>query len=285
MAGSRNRRARNSSSGASWGWRALRFAGIICFFSLSLVAMIAVLIQYSALTLGKNTSTGSASANSTCAKLSSMTTDPNDPSGTVVWVTVKSSTAADVMAAVKCTPMFQHATVGDDLIARAMRSGHLANPVLIKAYRHDVGLADIWLVPVVDKNNLPLAMLACDYDEHAHELRAGEFAAVTGNMFYVTHTFPALGPSVAASAVSHQHHVALSSRAADLIYFPADEQSLVTGKQKWQGGGTSFLDPIWRVADANGKWHYVDHSGHAHLASELPLTSGYLAMPTSIAVQ
>lgn len=285
MAGSRNRRARRGSHSAAFSWRTLRLAGIICFFSLAVVAMVAALMQYSALTLGRNTSTGNASAAGSCAQLSSVVTDPNDPGGTVVWVKVKAPTAADVMAAVKCTPMFQHASVGDDLIARAMRSGRLANPVLIKAYRHDVGLADIWLVPVVDQNNIPLAMLAFDYDESARELRAGEFAAVTGNMFYVTHSFPAISPDVASSAVSRQHHVAISSRAAELIYFPADEQSLVTGKQKWQGGGTSFLDPIWRVADASGNWHYVDHSGNAHLSSELPLASGYLAMPTSTAVQ
>lgn len=280
MASSHKRHARRGPQRSST-WRTLRLAGIICFLAFAVVAFGAALLQTSSITFGKK------SGDSTdCTQLRSIVTDPNDPSGTVVWVKVKSSTAAEVMAAVRCTPMFQNASVGDDLIARAMRTGRLADPALVKAYRHDAGLADIWVVPVVDQNNLPLAMLAFDYDEGARQLRAGEFAAVSGNMFYVTHTFPAISSTVAASAVSTQQHISIArSNGAELIYFPADSDSLVSGQQKWQGGGTSFLDPIWRVAGADSKWHYVDHNGQAHLSTDLPVESNYPAMPASVTVQ
>lgn len=281
MASSRKKRARSRSGGAAFSWRTLRLVGIICFLTLAVVAVTAALMQTSAITFGQKS--GSASD---CAQLSSTVTDPNDPSSTQVWVKVKSPTAADIMTAVRCTPMFQNASVGNDLIARAMHTGRLAAPVLVKAYRHDVGLADIWIVPVVDQNNLPLAMLAFDYDESVQQLRAGEFAAVTGNMFYVSHTFPAISPGMAASAVSVQQHVSMAvSHSAELVYFPADNEGLISGKQKWQGGGTSFLDPIWRVPGVDGHWHYVDHDGHAHLSTELPIQSGYLPVPASITVQ
>ena len=281
MASSRKRRARSRSGGTAFRWRTLRLAGSICFLALAIVAVTAALRQTSSITFGQKSG-----STSDCAQLSSTVTDPNDPSATQVWVKVKAPTATDVMTAVRCTPMFQNASVGDDLIARAMRRGRLAVPVLVKAYRHDVGLADIWIVPVVDQNNLPLAMLTFDYDESVQELRAGEFAAVTGNMFYVTHTFPAVSSGMAASAVSAQQHTAMVvSRSAELIYFPADTDGLTTGKQKWQGGGTSFLDPIWRVPGTDGHWHYVDHDGRAHLSTELPVASSYLPAPASITVQ
>lgn len=281
MASSRKRRARSRSGGTVFRWRTLRLAGILCFLVVAVVAVTAALMQTSAITFGQKSG-----STSDCAQLSSTVTDPSDPSSTQVWVKVKSPTTADVMTAVRCTPMFQNASVGNDLIARAMHTGHLAAPVLVKAYRHDVGLADIWIVPVVNQNNLPLAMLAFDYDESAQELRAGEFAAVTGNMFYVTHAFPAISSNVAVAAVSTQQHAAMAiSHSAELVYFPADTDGLTTGKQQWQGGGTSFLDPIWRIPGADGQWHYVDHNGRTHLSAELPVASGYLAAPASISVQ
>lgn len=279
MASSRKRHGRHHSKKPVFHWRTLRLAGIICFLCLAIVAITAAVMQTSAITFGRSNN-----ANSSCGGLTHAVAI--DQNSSAIWVTVRTDSTSDVMAAIKCTPMFQSASSGNDLVARGMQHGHLATPVLVKAYRNDVGLADVWVLPVVDQNNFPLVMMTFVYDESARQLRGGELAAVTGNMFYVNHTFPFISPNAAAAATFSQHHVAMASaHAPELIYFPPDTDGFQAGKYHWQGGGTSYLDPIWRVPGADGRWHYVDHDGQAHLSSELPLEPDYLAVPSSVAVQ
>jgi hypothetical protein len=58
------------------------------------------------------------------------------------------------------------------------------------------------------------------------------------------------------TSVSTEHHQAeAQGRTPDLIYFPGDQVGLETGKDHWQAGGTSVIDPIWRVPGADSKWH------------------------------
>lgn len=197
-----------------------------------------------------------------------------------VWSKLRSTQSADVLNAIKCTPMFQNAQSGSDLIGEALRKGSLAAPYLVKPYRRDSGLAQVWVVPVVDQNQIPLALLSFIYDPAQQSLRESEFAAVTGNMFYATHHFPAVTPVLASSSVVTGHHVQmLAGRAPELVYFPGDFEGFKAGKHHWNSGGTTPIDPVWRVPGADGHWHYVDHDGKAHLNNEIPVETDMPAMP------
>jgi len=196
------------------------------------------------------------------------------------WFSINSGSAADIVSAAKCTAMFQSALQGDDLIAKALQTGTLAAPVLVQPYRQDVGLTPFWVVPVVDANNHPLALLGFLYNAHSRLLHEGEFDAVTDNMFYVNRLFPAIDSQAAIAAVSTEQQVAADQgRPPELIYFPGNFSSTKISPTAWHGGGTAITDPIWRVAGEDGAWHYVDHDGHAHLSIELPVDPDYPPMP------
>ena len=202
------------------------------------------------------------------------------------WFSINSGSAADVLSAAKCTQMFQNASQGTDAIAYALQNGTLANPYLVKPYRSDAGLSQYWVVPVVNTSKYPLALLTFLYNPKSHLLHEGEFDAVTGNMFYVNHTFPAVAPTTAVSAVNAAYHVAaVQGQTPDLIYFPGDLVAVETGKSTWNAGGTSVIDPIWRIAGADGKWRFVDHNGHAHMSTDMPVDPSLPPMPASTSTQ
>lgn len=202
-----------------------------------------------------------------------------------VWVKVRTTQAVDVLNAVKCTPMFQNAKNGPDLIGEALHKGTLDNPVLVKPYRQDSGLPQVWVVPVVDQKQLPLALLTFIYDPSQQALRASEFAAVTGNMFYTTHQFPALSAMSVRSIVASTLHVQpLAGRVPELIYFQGDIEGFKAGRNHWISGGTVAIDPIWRVAGIDGHWYYVDHDGKVHLSDEIPVDPSMPPMPASVSV-
>lgn len=178
--------------------------------------------------------------------------------------------------------MYRSAVETQDLIGDALHQGRLAAPVLVRPYRDDVGLPEVWVIPVVNSTNIPLAMLEFVYDRPNWQIRASEFDAVTGNMFYATRPFPFVGAGAAVSAVAQQHRVALrQGHAPELIYFPSDHMGLIMGKNSWSSGGTAVIDPLWRVPGADGRWHYVDHNGKAHMHGDIPVDPAYPMMPQS----
>lgn len=202
-----------------------------------------------------------------------------------VWVKVRTTQATDVLNAIQCTPMFLHAKDGPDLIGEALRKGTLAHPVLVKPYRQDSGLPQVWVVPVVDQNQIPLALLTFIYDPSQQAVRESEFAAVTGNMFYTTHRFTSIDAQGALSAVTNAHHTQiLAGRTPELVYFPGDLAGLEAGRHHWISGGTVAIDPVWRVAGTDGQWHYVDHDGKAHLSGEIPVDPSKPPMPASVSI-
>jgi hypothetical protein len=105
-------------------------------------------------------------------------------------------------------------------------------------------------------------------------------------MFYVNRPFPAITANMAVAAVATEHSITmLQGRTPELIYFPGDHAGVLAGTNHWSAGGTAIIDPIWRVPGADGKWHYVDHDGHAHLNAEIPVDPTYQAMPALVAIQ
>ena len=205
---------------------------------------------------------------------------PACPPARSPWVPLKSESPSDIIVAAQSTVMYRSAVETQDLIGDALRQGRLGTPVLVRPYRNDVGLPEVWVIPVVNSANIPLAMLEFVYDRPNRQMRASEFDAVTGNMFYATRPFPSVGASTAISTVAQQHHVDLrQGNAPELVYFPSDHMGVIMGTNIWSSGGTAVIDPIWRVPGADGHWHYVDHNGKAHLRGEIPVDPAYPVMP------
>jgi hypothetical protein len=266
------RRARRRTKSARSLWRKLRLPVLLAFFCLAVLVVVFALLEGAHLPLAK-----SAAGTTSCAATLVTTAGQS-----AKWYSIASGSAADVVKAAQCTAMYQNAAQGDDPIAYAMQNGKLANPVLVKPYRSNVGLAQYWVIPVVDASAHPLAFLTFLYDPQSKLLHEGEFDAVTGNMFYVNHVFPAVTANAAVAAVSLQDHVTMiQGQTPDLIYFPGDLVKAETAQHPWQAGGTSVIDPIWRVPGADGTWRYVDHDGHAHLSTDLPVDPNYQSVPSA----
>lgn len=268
----KNRRRTHSARSL---WRVIRLTAICSFAGLAILTLGIALAESGQLHFGRHAQT--ANCNPTPVTTGNQTQPTN-------WYSINSGSAADILSAVKCTDMFQSASQGNDLIAQALQTGTLATPVLVKPYRGDVGLSQFWVVPVVDANNHPLALLTFFYNPQSHLIHESEFDAVTGDMFYVNHSFPAVTAPMSETDVSKQEHTAAAQgQTPELIYFPADAVGLKTGKVQWQAGGTSVIDPIWRVPGTDGKWHYVDHNGQTHKSTDLPVDPTYQAMPLTTA--
>lgn len=271
----RKKYRRRTRSGRS-PWRVLRLTAILSFACLAVLVVIVALLESAHLPLGQHAAAGACNA-------TVVTSNQAPPAR---WFSINSGSAADILSAVRCTDMFQNASQGNDLIASALRSGTLASPVLVKPYRSDVGLSQFWVVPVVDKNGLPLALFTFFYNPQTHLIHEGEFDAVTGDMFYVNHSFPAVTASMSVAAVSAQQHVAVvQGQSPDLIYFPGDFNGAKIGKNAWNGGGTAVIDPIWRVPGADSQWRYVDHNGLSHMSAELPVDPHFQVMPATTTTQ
>jgi hypothetical protein len=274
----RKKHRRHAQPGGSL-WRKVRLAAILSFVCLALIAVVFALAASAQGLLGKHSQTAGGCTPTLVA--SGNQTPPQK------WYSINSGSAADILSAAKCTDMYQSALQGNDIIAAALRAGTLAAPVLVKPYRSNVGLSQYWVVPVVSStSNRPLAFLTFFYDPQTRLIHEGEFDAVTGNMFYVNHAFPAVTANAAIASVSTEQHVVMAQgEAAELIYFPADFAAIQAGTNHWNAGGTTVIDPIWRVPGVDGKWHYVDHDGHTHLSAELPVDPTYQPMPSTTADQ
>jgi len=254
----------------------VRLTAIVSFACLAILAVVFAIVESAPGLLGKHSQ-----AAGTCNP--TLLTTGNQ---TEKWFSINSGSAADIVSAAKCTDMYQSALQGNDAIAAALRTGTLGAPVLVKPYRSDVGMSQYWVVPVVNTANFPLAFLTLLYNPQSRLIHEGEFDAVTGNMFYANHPFPAVTASAAVASVSARQRVAMvQGRAAELIYFPVDFAGIRAGTNHWTAGGTSVIDPIWRVPGVDGRWHFVDHNGQAHFNTDIPVDPSYLPMPDTTNTQ
>lgn len=277
--------ARRSGRHGSTPFGALRTAIAALFFASAVIACGVAVGATSSIASGQGT--GGSVRNPPISKAQAMAMawcgragKPACPPRQVPWVSMRSEAPADILAAAKSTSMYQSALTTSDLIGAALRSGTLAEPVLVMPYRDDVGLPEVWVIPVVNKSGIPLVMLEFEYDAPNHRIYASEFDAVTGNMFYASRPFPAQSPASAMAVLMRERHIAIRQGGApQLIYFPQDHEGLITGRNHWTAGGTSVIDPIWRIPAADGRWYYVDHDGHSHLGSEIPVDPQFASLP------
>ncbi len=278
MARSTHTRHRRRTQPVRTFWRALRLTAILTCLCLAVLALGFAIAESGQVHLGQHAQT-----TGTCHPTLIQTGKQAQPEK---WYSINSGSAADIVSAAQCTDMYQSALQGTDIIAAALQKGALGTPMPVKPYRSDAGLIEFWVVPVVNANGYPLALLTFSYDPQSRLIHEGEFDAVTGDMFYVNHPFPAVTATMAVAAVSAEQHVAgVRGRTPELIYFPGDLVGLETGKNNWRAGGTTVIDPIWRLPGADGHWHYVDHDGHAHMSTEIPVDPDYAPMPSTTDIQ
>ena len=206
---------------------------------------------------------------------------------TVFWADISSLSPSDIIAAAKSTPMYQSAATSDDVIGYALQHGNPGTPVLVKPYRSDVGMPQEWVIPIVRHDNIPLALLTFVYDPVHQRLRASEFDAVSGNMFYTSHAFPFVNATQAGTLVRQQQHTQIRAAGTGqptLIYYPSDHQAVVTHQNASLNiGGTAVIDPIWRITGSDGRYYYVDHMGqHTYTGNKLPTDPAFAKMPMTI---
>jgi hypothetical protein len=206
---------------------------------------------------------------------------PACPTYTVPWVSLRSESPADVLAAAESTTMFQSALTDADPIGVALRKGKLGQPALVKPYRDGTTMDTEWVIPVVSSSEAPGALLEFVYDRPHQRLRAASFIGVGSGMFYGSHPFPFIDSIGASTVVRQARNVStMAGQAAELVYFPTDHAAVLTGQSPpWTSGGDSVSDPMWRVPGGDGHWYYVTHDKQVHLASEFPVDGAFPAMP------
>src|SRR5262249_29174258 len=119
--------------------------------------------------------------------------------GTPQWVAIRSTAAADLLAAVKSSSAYQSVAHAPQTgLGAALASGTLDAPVLVHAYHPTPGMHDVWVVPVHDATGSVVALLDFAYDAAGRRISAQTFAGpfVASDPEY-GHPFPRTSPATA----------------------------------------------------------------------------------------
>ncbi len=187
----------------------------------------------------------------------------------VEWIPIKSTSAADVLAAMKQTTFFQHTqNDGGDHIQDL---SHLGTPALVRALQPPTGgtVPDVYMLPVLDSS--AAVSDAVQFELNADHTQLRFSAAITYPSPRAS--FVRMTASASVSAVAAQHQTALrANQQPYLVYFPVQAQTPGSGDPVWTKGGDSPFDPAWLVPGADGKDHVVCPDGSVHYPSELPIS-------------
>jgi hypothetical protein len=192
------------------------------------------------------------------------------------WVGLRSTTSADLLAAVRSTTLYQEVAASPQTrLGQALRTGTLGTPVLVRAYRPTRGMPDVWVVPVLASGAHVVALLDFAYDRAHARIRAVSFAGP----FVPTdpefgQPFPRVTPGIALARVQQARRLNVAGgRQPQLVYFPADLNALNDphSKLKWSGGG-QFPDlAVWQVPATDGHDYLVGVDGVVYTTAQLPL--------------
>jgi hypothetical protein len=192
------------------------------------------------------------------------------------WVSLRSTTPADLLAAARSTTMYQEVAASPQTrMGQALRTGTLGTPVLVRAYRSTRGMPDVWVVPVLATGSHVVALLDFAYDRPHARIRAVSFAGpfVPADPEF-GQPFPRLSSSAALARAQQAHRLSLvSGQQPQLVYFPANLNALNDphSKLKWSGGG-QFADlAVWRMPTTSGQDYLVGVDGVVYGAAQLPL--------------
>jgi hypothetical protein len=246
------------------GWSA--FFGSASFLLLGL-AVIAVVGALSAAGCQPEPSAGA------YKPIATRTTTPTPQAAPGEWIPLRSTAAADVLAAARQSSLFQgdQSASGDhaDL-------SRLGNPVLVQAIQPAGAPAnlypDFYVVPILDTSGA--ATDAAELELNPERTAIQVIAIITYSQPHVDGAIARITASAASAAASAQRGVTLHAGASpDLVYFPADAAALAAESAAWTGGGEYPADPIWRVPGSDGQTYVVGVDGKAYTLDQLPLAT------------
>lgn len=194
------------------------------------------------------------------------------------WVSLRSTSPADVLAAARASRTFQTTLAAPQTeLGRELRVGTLGAPVLVHVYHPTNGATDVWVIPALD-TTAPgahiVALLDFAYDAAHARMRAISFAGPfrPGDPEY-GQPFPRASASQATTRFVAAHvSGAAPTGQPELIYFSADLDKIAGPNPSihWTGGG-QFPDlAVWRIP-AGAADYVVGMDGKVYSASQLPL--------------
>lgn len=202
--------------------------------------------------------------------VASQAANPQAPSGD--WIPLRSTAAADVLAAARQSSLFQQNLAGGgDHVSDLSRLG---SPVLVRALQPAGAVAgqypDFYVVPILNASGA--ATDAAELELNPAHTAINVIAIVTYGQPHAHGAIARQTASAAVAAVGAQQHSALRpGAAARLVYFPADAAAQETGQVTWTGGGEFPADPIWLVPGADGRDHLVGIDGRTYYPNQLPM--------------
>lgn len=230
-----------------------------------------------------------AMATTSPAQGSSSATNGDQPSPD--WVSLTSTSSADILNAARSTSMFQQMyNTPETLAGQALHAGTLGTPVLVRAYRPTPGMPDVWVIPVLTPGSTSASaghvamLLDFAYDPANQRMRplsfAGPFVASDpeyGQAFPRMNAQQALARFAAerpggASSLSAS---ALASAQTQLVYFPVNLDQLNDPQHpgSWTAGG-QFPDlAVWRVSMPGASDTIIGLDGRSYSSSQLPLVA------------
>lgn len=196
----------------------------------------------------------------------------NAPPGNGDWITLRSASPADIIAAARRSELFnERGSPKDDHVANL---SHLGTPIFVQAIQPPGAATgeypDFYVLPILDNKGAvtDAAELALNPAHTAIHV----IAIVTYAQPRAQGAISRLNTATAQSAMNTQRHMALRSGTSPaLVYFPADATAEETGQALWSGGGAFPADPIWLISGADGRNYVVGTDGRVYDVSQLPM--------------
>lgn len=236
-----------------------------------------------------------AMATTSAAQGSSSTTNGDQPPPD--WVSLASTSPADIQSAARSTSMFQQMyNTQTTLAGQALHDGALGTPVLVHAYRPTPGMPDVWVIPVLTPGSTSASaghvamLLDFAYDPANQRMRplsfAGPFVASDpeyGQAFPRMNSQQALARFAAArpGGAGSLSASALASAQTQLVYFPVnlDQVNDPQHPGSWTAGG-QFPDlAVWRVSMPGAADTIIGLDGRSYVATQLPLVANAAPAP------
>lgn len=197
--------------------------------------------------------------------------DTSVPADQGVWIAIRSTATADLIAAARQSSLFAENRSGSsDYVTDLSRLG---TPVFVRPLRRvssaHGNLPDFYVIPILNARGETTD--AAELELNPAHTAIHVIAIVTYAQPHPLGAIPQLTPQAAATSLEAHHHVKLRSGAqAQLVYFPLDAELQQTGKLVWTSGGEFPADPVWLIPGADGQDHIVGDDGAVYLSSQIP---------------
>jgi len=189
------------------------------------------------------------------------------------WIPLRSTAAADILAAARQSSLFQgdQSESGDhaDL-------SRLGTPVFVRAIQPTGAPAglypDFYVIPILDVAGA--ATDAAELELNPARTAIQVVAIITYSQPHGDGAIARVTASAALAAASAQRGVSLHAGASpELTYFPADVAAQASESDAWTGGGEFPADPIWLVPGSDGQSYVVGVDGKVYTLDQLPLAT------------